>query len=60
MSRTPGLALTAGAVDSPASDTIQDGGTAQITVDLPAGAYERYRAVAGHEEAGMKGAITAT
>jgi plastocyanin len=40
------------------SDTVQDGGTADITVDLPAGEYEYYCAVPGHEAAGMKGTLT--
>lgn len=40
------------------SETIQDGGNASITVDLPAGEYEYYCAVPGHEAAGMKGTLT--
>lgn len=47
-----------GGVDSPASDTIQGGDTAEITVDLPAGTYEYYCEIPGHEAAGMKGEIT--
>ena len=42
----------------PVSDIVQDGGTADITVDLPAGEYEYYCAVPGHEAAGMKGTLT--
>jgi plastocyanin len=40
------------------SDTIQDGGTAELTVDLPAGTYEYYCDVPGHREAGMVGNLT--
>lgn len=40
------------------SDIVQDGGTSDITVDLPAGEYEYYCAVPGHEAAGMKGTLT--
>lgn len=42
----------------PVSDTVQDGGTAGITVDLPAGEYEYYCAVPGHQAAGMTGTLT--
>ena len=40
------------------SDTIQDGGTADLTVNLPAGTYEYYCDVPGHREAGMVGTLT--
>jgi uncharacterized cupredoxin-like copper-binding protein len=40
------------------SDTIQDGGTATLTVDLPAGTYEYYCDVPGHRQAGMIGTLT--
>ena len=40
------------------SDTIQDGGTADLTVNLPAGEYEYYCDVPGHREAGMVGTLT--
>jgi len=40
------------------SDTIQDGGTAELTVDLPAGTYEYYCDVPGHRQAGMVGTLT--
>ena len=53
------VAVRGNGVDSPPSDTIQGGGTADLTVDLPAGEYEYYCAVPGHEQAGMKGTLTA-
>jgi uncharacterized cupredoxin-like copper-binding protein len=40
------------------SDTVQDGGTATLTVDLPAGTYEYYCDVPGHRQAGMTGTLT--
>ncbi len=40
------------------SDTVQDGGTAELTVTLPAGTYEYYCDVPGHREAGMIGTLT--
>jgi plastocyanin len=40
------------------SDTIQDGGTADLTINLPAGEYEYYCDVPGHREAGMVGTLT--
>jgi uncharacterized cupredoxin-like copper-binding protein len=40
------------------SDTVQDGGTATLTVDLPAGSYEYYCDVPGHRQAGMIGTLT--
>ena len=40
------------------SDTIQDGGTAELTVNLPAGTYEYYCDVPGHRQAGMVGTLT--
>lgn len=42
----------------PVSEIVQDGGTSDITVALPAGDYEYYCAVPGHEAAGMKGTLT--
>lgn len=52
------IAVKGNGVDSPVSDTVQGGATAGITVDLPAGEYEYYCAVPGHEGAGMKGTLT--
>lgn len=52
------VAVKGGAVDTPPSATIQDGATADITVNLPAGTYTYYCAVPGHEAAGMKGTLT--
>lgn len=52
------VAVKGGGVDSPPSDIVQDGGTAALTVDLPAGEYEYYCEVPGHEAAGMKGTLT--
>jgi uncharacterized cupredoxin-like copper-binding protein len=40
------------------SDTIQDGATAELTVNLPAGTYQYYCAVPGHRQAGMVGTLT--
>lgn len=53
------IAVEGDGVESPVSETIQGGGTAEITVDLPAGAYTYYCAVPGHRAAGMEGALTA-
>lgn len=52
------IAVKGAGVESPVSETIQGGGTAEITVDLPAGTYTYYCEVPGHEAAGMKGSIT--
>ena len=40
------------------SDQVQDGGTAELTVNLPAGTYEYYCTVPGHRQAGMVGTLT--
>ena len=40
------------------SDQVQDGGTADLTVNLPAGTYEYYCTVPGHRQAGMVGTLT--
>ena len=45
-------------VEDTVSETVQDGGTADITVTLPAGTYEYYCDVPGHREAGMVGTLT--
>jgi nitrite reductase (NO-forming) len=52
------IAVKGSGVDSPPSDTIQGGDSAELKVDLPAGSYEYYCEVPGHEAAGMKGTIT--
>jgi plastocyanin len=52
------IAVRGSGVDSPHSATIQDGATADLTVELKAGEYEFYCAVPGHVEAGMKGTLT--
>jgi uncharacterized cupredoxin-like copper-binding protein len=41
-----------------ASDVVQDGGSSELTVDLPAGTYEYYCTVPGHRQAGMVGTLT--
>jgi nitrite reductase (NO-forming) len=49
------------AMDEPTEvtgDVVQDGGVSEITVNLPAGTYEYYCSVPGHEAAGMKGTLT--
>ena len=40
------------------TDTIGQGETAKVTVDLKAGKYEYYCAVDGHKAAGMTGTLT--
>jgi plastocyanin len=40
------------------TDTIGEGETAKVTVDLKAGKYEYYCPVDGHKAAGMKGTLT--
>ncbi|MGE0026003.1 MAG: plastocyanin/azurin family copper-binding protein [Thermoleophilia bacterium] len=40
------------------SDEVQDGGTAELTVNLPAGTYQYYCTVPGHRQAGMVGTLT--
>jgi nitrite reductase (NO-forming) len=52
------VAVEGDGVDSEPSPTIQGGGTAELTVELPAGEYEYYCDVPGHREAGMVGALT--
>jgi plastocyanin len=39
-------------------DTVQQGGTSTVTVDLKPGEYEFYCPVDGHKEAGMEGKLT--
>jgi plastocyanin len=39
-------------------ETVQQGGTSEVTAELQAGEYEFYCPVAGHEQAGMKGTLT--
>lgn len=46
------------AVEETVSETVQDGGQAEITVTLPAGTYEYYCEVPGHRQAGMVGTLT--
>ncbi|MGD9571175.1 MAG: plastocyanin/azurin family copper-binding protein [Thermoleophilia bacterium] len=52
------VAVRGGSVDTPPSETIQGGATADLTVELPAGEYEYYCEVPGHEAAGMTGTLT--
>jgi uncharacterized cupredoxin-like copper-binding protein len=40
------------------SDQVQDGGSAELTVNLPAGTYQYYCTVPGHRQAGMVGTLT--
>ncbi|HMN97972.1 MAG TPA: plastocyanin/azurin family copper-binding protein [Miltoncostaeaceae bacterium] len=40
------------------SDEVQDGGTATLKVNLPAGTYQYYCTVPGHRQAGMVGTLT--
>ena len=51
------IAVEGDGVESPVSETIQGGASAEITVDLPAGAYTYYCDVPGHRAAGMEGAL---
>ncbi len=52
------IAVDGNGVDTPPSETIQGGGTADLSVDLPAGDYTYYCDVAGHRDAGMEGTLT--
>lgn len=52
------IAVRGGSVDTEPSETIQGGATADLSVDLPAGEYEYYCEVPGHEQAGMVGTLT--
>lgn len=40
------------------SDQVQDGASAELTVNLPAGTYQYYCTVPGHRQAGMVGTLT--
>ncbi len=40
------------------SDQVTDGGSAELTVNLPAGTYQYYCTVPGHRQAGMVGTLT--
>lgn len=52
------IAVEGNGVQSDVSDTVQNGGTADITVDLPAGTYTYYCDIPGHRQAGMEGTLT--
>ncbi len=52
------IAVEGNGVQSDVSDTEQNGGTADITVDLPAGEYTYYCDIPGHRQAGMVGTLT--
>jgi plastocyanin len=51
------IALRGGGVDE-SGETVQGGGTSEVTAELQAGEYEYYCPVGGHEQAGMKGTLT--
>jgi uncharacterized cupredoxin-like copper-binding protein len=40
------------------TDTIEPGGSAQLTVDLEPGTYEMYCTIGGHADLGMEGEVT--
>lgn len=40
------------------SEVVQDGGSSELTVNLPAGTYQYYCTVPGHRQAGMVGTLT--
>lgn len=52
------VAVEGNGVESPPSETISGGQTAELTVDLQPGDYTFYCEVPGHEAAGMKGTLT--
>ena len=52
------IALEGNGVESGVSDTVEGGGSARITVNLPAGTYTYFCNVPGHRAAGMEGTIT--
>jgi plastocyanin len=51
------IAVRGGGADS-SGDTVEEGGTSRVTVELKPGEYEFYCPVPGHEAGGMKGTLT--
>lgn len=51
------VAIKGGGVDEQ-GETVQEGGTSEVTAELEAGEYEFYCPVPGHEEGGMEGTLT--
>jgi plastocyanin len=51
------IAVRGGGVDEH-GETVQQGGTSEVTAELQAGEYEYYCPVGGHEQAGMTGTLT--
>ncbi len=52
-----GIAVRGSGIDRK-GETVQEGGTSQVTVDLKRGEYEFYCPVPGHESGGMRGTLT--
>ncbi len=51
------IALEGGGINEK-GETVQDGGTSSISVDVKAGKYTYFCTIAGHREAGMEGTLT--
>ncbi len=52
------LVIEGNGIAEQSTDDLQPGDSGQLTVDLPAGTYEIYCSIDGHQDLGMDGEIT--